>query len=206
MLQLATYTRDQIIGHMYTNSRSVDGLYREASLGQLGFTQDTDGDSQPDVFGPFAINYDNSTCNYYDWAYAAESAAQAAGIDLSQYRHRVFVLPRSSSLPNCSWASIANVGCGTFCRAWIAGSTGMIFAHELGHNLNLAHAGTDPENDGTINNVYGDYSDPMGTSSSSWYQFNAGHIDQMGWYAAIPGAVSTVLSGNSIDRDQFLFF
>jgi hypothetical protein len=75
----------------------------------------------------------------------------------------------------------------------------MIFAHELGHNLNLAHAGTDPENDGTINNVYGDYSDPMGTSSSSWYQFNAGHIDQMGWYAAIPDAVSTVLSGGSFD-------
>jgi hypothetical protein len=81
------YTKDQIIGHMYTNTRSVDGLYREASLGQLGF--------------------------------AAESAAQAAGIDLSQYRHRIFVLPKSSSLPNCSWAGIANVGCGTFCRAWM---------------------------------------------------------------------------------------
>ncbi|MBS3953917.1 MAG: hypothetical protein KGZ88_13290 [Methylomicrobium sp.] len=186
----AAYTKDQIIGHMYTNSRSVDGLYREASLGQLGFNPDADGDSKPDVFGPFAINYDNSTCGYYDWAAAAEAAAQASGIDLSQYRHRVFVLP--NNLPSCSWAGIANVGCGTFCRAWIAGSTGMIFTHELGHNLNLAHAGTDPENDGTINSVYGDYSDPMGTSSSSWYLFNAGHIDQMGWYSNIPGAVSTV--------------
>ncbi|MBK6958288.1 MAG: hypothetical protein IPH22_07755 [Nitrosomonas sp.] len=67
------------------------------------------------------------------------------------------------------------MGCGTFCRAWIAGTTGMIFAHELGHNLNLAHAGTDPENDSTINNVYGDYSDPMGSSGSNWYLFNAAH-------------------------------
>ncbi len=191
----AGYTRDQVIGHMYTNTRSVDGLYRDASLGQLGFNPDSDGDSKPDVFGPFAINYDNSTCDYYGWATAAETAAQASGIDLSQYRHRVFVLP--NNLPSCSWAGIANVGCGTFCRAWIAGQTGMIFTHELGHNLNLAHAGTDPENDGTINSVYGDYSDPMGSSGSNWYLFNAAHIDQMGWYANIPGAISTVTAGGN---------
>ncbi len=192
-------TRDQIIGNMFTNTRSVDKLYREASLGQLGFPADTNGDIQPDVFGPFTIAYDNSTCNYYDWAYAAEAAAQAAGVDFSLYQHRVFVLPQKSSLPACSWSGIANVGCGTFCRAWIAGSTGMIFAHELGHNLNMAHAGNDPENDGTINNVYGDTSDPMGSSSSSWYLFNAGHLDQMGWYANIPGAIGTVLTSGVYD-------
>ncbi len=184
----------QVAGKMFTDARSVDGLYREASLGQMSFPADTDGDGKPDVFGPFVINYDNAACDYYSWAYAAEAAAQLAGVDLSLYRHRVFVLPRTSELPSCSWAGVANVGCGTFCRAWIAGATGMIFAHELGHNLNLAHAGTDPENDNTINNVYGDYSDPMGSSSSSWYLFNAAHMDQMGWYANIPGAVSTITS------------
>lgn len=30
----------------------------------------------------------------------------------------------------------------------------MIYVHELGHNLNLAHAATDPENDSTINSEY----------------------------------------------------
>lgn len=194
----SSYTSpSQVAGHMFTNTRSVDGLYHEASMGQMRFPADTDGDGSPDVFGPFTINYDNSTCSYYNWATAAEEAAQAAGVELSLYRHRVFVLPRTADLPACSWAGIANVGCGTFCRAWIAGQTGMIYAHELGHNLGMAHAGTDPENDSVINNVYGDYSDPMGTSSSSWYVFNAAHSDQMGWYANIPGAISTIVAGGT---------
>ncbi|MDQ5908472.1 MAG: hypothetical protein QG599_563 [Pseudomonadota bacterium] len=193
------YTLAQITGQMYTNSYSVDGLYREASLGQTRFPADTDGNGQADVFGPLTINYDNSTCNYYDWAYAAEAAAQAAGVNLSLYRHRVFVLPRYSDLPACAWAGLANVGCGTYCRAWIAeGESGMVYAHELGHNLNLAHAGTDPENDGVINSVYGDYSDPMGLSRS-WHVFNASHIDQMGWYASIPGAITTIVASGAYD-------
>jgi hypothetical protein len=75
----------------------------------------------------------------------------------------------------------------------------MIFVHELGHNLNLAHAGNDPENDSVINNVYADMSDPMGSSGSSWYLFNAGHIDQMGWYAGIPGAIRTVAANGTYD-------
>ncbi|SDY97595.1 hypothetical protein [Nitrosomonas halophila] len=196
----SSYTSpSQVAGHMFTNTRSVDGLYREASWGQMRFLADTDGDGSPDVFGPYTINYDNSTCSYYNWATAAEAAAEAAGVDLSLYRHRVFVLPRTAELPACSWAGIANVGCGTFCRAWIAGQTGMIYAHELGHNLGMAHAGTDPENDSVINNVYGDYSDPMRTSSSSWYVFNAAHSDQMGWYANVPGTISTVVAGGTFN-------
>ncbi|MDP2224882.1 hypothetical protein [Nitrosomonas sp.] len=190
-------TPAQVAGKMFTDTRSVDGLYREASLGQMSFPADTDGDGKPDVFGPFAINYDNATCDYYSWAYAAEAAAQLAGVDLSLYRHRVFVLP--TSLPACSWNGIANVGCGTFCRAWVAGSSGTIFAHELGHNLNMAHAGSDPENDSTINNVYGDVSDPMGSAGSSWRLFNAAHMDQMGWYANIPGAISTITSSGTFN-------
>ena len=165
----------------------------------MSLPADTDGDGQPDVFGPYTINYYNSTCNYYNWASAAEAAAQADGVDLSLYRHRVFVLPRSSELPACSWAGVANVGCGTFCRAWIAGSTGMIYAHELGHNLSMAHAATDPENDSVINSEYGDYSDPMGSSGSNWYVFNAAHTDQMGWYNGIPGAISTVISSGTFN-------
>lgn len=195
-------TPAQVAGKMFTDARSVDGLYREASLGQLTFPADTNGDGHPDVFGPFSINYDNATCDYYSWAYAAESAAQLAGIDLSLYRHRVFVLP--TSLPACSWNGIANVGCGNFCSAWIVGSSGAIFAHELGHNLNMAHAGIDPENDSVendsvINNVYGDVSDPMGSAGTSWRLFNVAHIDQMGWYANTPGAVSTITSSGTFN-------
>lgn len=193
------YTLAQIVGQMYGNSLSVDGLYREASLGQVTFPADTDGNGQADVFGPFAISYDNSTCDYYGWASAAETAAQAAGIDLSLYKHRVFVLPRYSDLPACTWAGIANVGCGTYCRAWIAeAESGMVYAHELGHNLNMAHAGTDPGNDGVIDSAYGDSSDPMG-SSRAWHVFSAGHIDQMGWYSGITGAITAVAASGPYD-------
>lgn len=94
---------------MYTNSRSVDGLYRETSLGQVSFPADTDGNGQADVFRPFAISYDNSSCDYYSWASAAETAAQAAGVNLSLYRHRVFVLPCYFDLPahrRCQYPSL----------------------------------------------------------------------------------------------------
>jgi hypothetical protein len=192
------YTLSQIAANLYTGTSSMDGLYRDASLGQLGFAPDTDGDTRPDVFGPFAIPYSASAnCSYYDWAYAAESAATAAGIDLSRYQHRVFALPHHSLLTQCTWAGVANVGCGTFCRAWIAESESpMVYAHELGHNLNLAHAGTDPENDGTINSAYGDQSDPMG-SSRAWRRFNGAHVHQLGWLAAYPGSFQSVTASGT---------
>jgi hypothetical protein len=94
---------------MFTGARSVDGLFQASSQGQLGFQADTDGNGAPDVFGPFTINESGSTGDYYAWAYAAEAAATAAGVDLSLYQHRVFVLARYNEL-NVSWAGVANVG------------------------------------------------------------------------------------------------
>ena len=196
------YTLQQLADNMYTGARSVDKLYRAASLGQLGFVVDSDNNGAPDVFGPFTVNdYAGQSCNYVGWAQAAEAAAQAAGIDLSRYQHRVFVLPRYNDLPRCNWSGIANVGCSDFCRTWIAeGESAMVYAHELGHNLNLAHAGADPENDGIINNAYGDQSDPMG-SSRDWHLFNAPHVDQMQWYVPYPGSIVTVTQSGTYDID-----
>lgn len=74
----------------------------------------------------------------------------------------------------------------------------MVYAHELGHNFNMAHAGTDPENDGVINDPYGDYSDPM-SSSRSWHLFSAPHVDQMEWYAPYPGSVVNVTQSGTYD-------
>ncbi|MFO1434005.1 MAG: DNRLRE domain-containing protein [Candidatus Competibacteraceae bacterium] len=196
----ARYTPEQIADAMYTGTRSVDKLYRAASLGQLGFVADSDNNGTPDIFGPFTVN-DSAvqSCDYLAWAQAAETAAQAAGIDLSLYQHRIFVLPRSNDLPRCNWAGIANVGCVTYCRTWIAeGESPMVYAHELGHNLNLNHAGLDPENDGILNNPYGDASDPM-SASRDWHLFNAPHVDRMQWYASYPGSIVTVTQSGSYD-------
>ncbi|MFO1434008.1 MAG: DNRLRE domain-containing protein [Candidatus Competibacteraceae bacterium] len=194
------YSLSQIATLMYTGTRSVNDLYRKASLDQLGFVADTDNNGQPDVFGPFTVNdYASQSCNYVGWAQAAEAAATAAGINLSLYEHKVFVLPYKGELPLCDWSGIANVGCGNKCRAWIAeGDSAMVYAHELGHNLNMGHAGTDSDNDGIIDNPYNDASDPMG-SSRSWHLFSAPHVDQMEWYGLYPGSVVTVTQNGTYD-------
>nr|MBP7216452.1 hypothetical protein [Candidatus Omnitrophota bacterium] len=71
-----------------------------------------------------------------------------------------------------------------------------VFAHELGHNLNMAHAGTDPENDGVMNAEYGDSSDVMGSSRAK-LTLNAGHVDQQGWFAPYSGStVNVAADGN----------
>lgn len=205
------YTRDQVATAMYAlnmngvpapaGTRSVRGLYQAASLGQVNFVPDSNNDGVPDVFGPFTINYSyTGTCDYLYWTQAAEAAVQQAGIDLSRYQHRVFVLPRYSDIPACSWTGLANVGCDlSFCRTGIAyAESPMVFAHELGHNLGMGHGGTDPENDGTINNAYGDYSDTMG-NSQSWHLFNAAHIDQMQWYGNYINGIVTITASGTYD-------
>ena len=165
------YTQQQIEGLMYTDPRSVAGLYGQASLGRVDF-------STGSHFVAVTIPYSTADCNYKAWAQAAETAAQQAGIVVGAYRHRLFVLP--PQLPACGWTGAANLGCGYGCRAWIAaGDEPMVYVHELGHNLNLNHAGADPDNDGVIDNL-NDLSDPMSLSlPSGWRSFNAPHVDQM---------------------------
>ncbi len=192
------YTIDQIAGQMYTGSQNVDELYQTSSYGQMTFVPDTDGDGSVDVFGPFEIDASGAVCDYYDWAYKAEAAADAAGIDISLYDHRIYVVPRYNDQA-CTWAGVANVGCNRsdsytsgFCRSWIAeGESGMVYAHELGHNLNMAHASTDPGNDGSVDSEYGDYSDPMGLSRA-WHVFNAPHTQQMNWFDASDNTIVNV--------------
>lgn len=194
------YTQDSVAKLMYTDTRSVDSLLRASSYQQLGLNADANGDGSADVFGPFTIDYHAAqSCDYYNWAFAAEQAATDAGIDLSLYRHRVFVLPRYNDLPKCAWAGIANLGCANYCRAWVAeAESGMVFAHELGHNLAWHHAGTDPENDGIINSHYGDHSGIMG-SNRSWSQANAPHRDQLGWFNAFPSSLQLIETSGTFD-------
>ena len=171
---------------MYTDPRSVAGLYSQASLGQVDF-------STGSHFVAVTIPYSTADCNYKAWAQAAETAAQQAGIVVGAYRHRLFVLP--PQLPACGWTGVANLGCGYGCRAWIAaGDEPMVYAHELGHNLNLNHAGADPDNNSVIDNL-NDLSDPMSLSTpilSGWRSFNAPHVHQMGWYAQYIDRIVTV--------------
>lgn len=189
-----TYTPTYVADKIFTATQSMRALYLNSSYGQVTFKTDTDGNGQPDVVGPYNLSLSKVGCNWSTWGAAADSAAQAAGINLSFYQHIIYVLPPYSQLPDCGWAGLAYVG-GS--KSYIAEPQSMmVYAHELGHNLNMAHAGTDPENDGVMNVEYGDSSDPMG-SSRAVHNFNGPHTHQMGWFNAFPNAVQTVTASGS---------
>jgi len=189
-----TYTPTYVAGKLFTAAQSMRALYLNSSYGQVTFKTDTDGNGQPDVVGPYNLSLSRAGCNWSQWGAAADSAAQAAGVDLTLYQHRIYVLPPYSQLPDCGWAGLAYVG-GS--KSYIAEPQSMmVYAHELGHNLNMAHAGTDPENDGVMNVEYGDYSDPMG-SSRAVHNFNGAHAHQLGWFNAFSNAVQSVTASSS---------
>jgi hypothetical protein len=189
-----TYTPAYVAGKVFTNPQSMRNLYLNSSYGQTTFRADTNGDGQPDVVGPYNLNVSRVGCNWTEWSNAANSAAQAEGVNLSLYQHKIYVLPHYNQLPDCDWAGLAYIGGD---RSYIAepGSM-MVYAHELGHNLSMAHAGTDPENDGIMNEEYGDSSDPMG-SSRAVHNFNGAHIDQKSWFTAFANAVQSVTTSGS---------
>jgi hypothetical protein len=184
---------DDIATRMFprTGNTNVSEYYIEASNGEFGFLRDADTDGYLDVFGPYRINaLSTEACDYYSWAYKAEDMALAAGVDLSVFKHLLFVIPSTNT---CTWAGVANVGCGVQCRSWVARcSMSDLYAHELGHNLSMRHASTDTNNDGVTDSEYGDYSDVMGYSNVGWRDPNAPHKEQMGWFNDFPGQIQTI--------------
>jgi hypothetical protein len=107
---------------------SLDSYYLEQTYGQLGFTGQ--------VFGPANVIDSVDSCSGVDLSRWAEDAERAFGVTDAAYQHEVFVFP---SLPACPFAGIAEIG-GK--HVWINGDFSVrVLAHELGHNLGLAHAG-----------------------------------------------------------------
>lgn len=194
-----TCTPSEIAGSVYTGASSVDSLFREMSFNLVSFPGDTNQNGQPDVFGPFTINATTAeTCDdTWDWAEAADAAAQAAGINLSLYGYKMYVVPSNTG---CGYGGLGMVGdprqitptsCypGLQCRAWnfFCAATS-IYAHELGHNIGMNHASSDSNNDGHLESEYGDYSDVMG--SGGLIHFNGPHKVHSGWIP--PGHVLDV--------------
>ncbi len=179
---------------MFSASNSMDNLYLEASFGQLSFP----GDQQNNVV-LVEIPY-TENCPYYTFASAADTAATDAGIDLSQFQHKVYLLP-PSSISGCSWLALGQLGTygtNSTLRSWSTKNDSIAFAHEVGHNLGFHHAATDLGNDGTMDKEYGDTSDLMGYCCSK-RKLNSVHVDQIGWYkdAILAGSVVNVLSNGT---------
>ncbi len=147
--------------------QSVNLAYREETFGAVSWSGK--------VIGPFTINADKNVCDTTGWRTLADAQATAAGENLSLYQHRAYIVPGNA----CGWAGLGTVGGST---GWVLlyYTDGGTICHELGHNLGMAHASTDLNNDGTIDSEYGDLSDFMG-ATYDWRHNDGPHKVQMGW-------------------------
>lgn len=168
-----------------TTMQKVSALNTAASFQSFTYS--------PVSVGTVSISYDSTSCDYNTVASLASTAYGSTG----SFGSVVYVFNG-----NCGWAGLAYMP-GT--KAFINGSScgsAPVYTHELGHNLGLHHASTDPENDGTINSEYGDYSSYMG-SPGSLVALNGPHKVQAGWTTATnvsaPGGTFNV---NALDAVQ----
>lgn len=161
-------TAAHVDGIMFSGSGySVSDLYTEMTGGEVAL------DGQ--VAGPFAINYSRSSCDRYGWAAALDAKAQARGIDTGSYPRKVYVLPTENG---CGFAGYGNIG-GTNTKSWVFHCAAAdLYAHELGHNFGLGHAGT-PSSE------YGDRSSIMGLSGFALRNSNAAHAESVGWLPSV---------------------
>lgn len=168
---------DTVRNVVFGATGSVDQIYQQSSRGAVTFSGD--------VVGPFTIPYSSSsTCDYRTWGTAADSAAKAAGIDVTKYTRISYAIPSNG---NCGWSGVANVGGTPPTRSWVAQcSSAGLFAHEIGHNLRFKHAST-PSSE------YGDASDPMGNIPR--VQLNGANKAMAGWLS--PGNVIDAGSSGS---------
>lgn len=142
-------------------TNSANALYLETSFGRVGLNGL--------VISPVKINAAmNGACDYTSWSSAAVTQLTSQGINLSDYQHRLFILPPTV---NCPWPATANVG-GP--NSWFKDCTRTdLYPHELGHNLGFQHAST-------ASYEYGDNSDFMG-NPQVFRRLNAAHMAQLNW-------------------------
>ena len=154
-----------------------------------------------DVAGWFTIPLSSTTCNIASIASYANSAASAAGVNLSSYSHYVYAFPENSA---CGFAGASNVG-GSPSQSWINGS-GMemhTVDHELGHAFGLWHSHLlDCGPGATIGSnctiwEYGDILDTMGAPQTASPQYNSFQKERLGWlnYGTSPSITTVQASG-----------
>ncbi len=191
--------------------RSVSEYWREASYGVTS--------ASGAVFGWYTLDA-VYTCDQYSSIKAAAIRAADADVNFTQYSRLAIIFPSSS----CSWAGLAEVGCGTISSAdgSVTGSTAWMLStyftstdngvklanHELGHNLGLHHSssrdfGTEalgaPGTAGTLSE-YGDVFSSMGSWNLGHYP--APHKKMLKWMTE-GATIRTVTSNGSFSVQPF---
>ena len=180
-----TASLSDLAGFMWDATKNVNDWYKAASNGVVSFPRETNnvGGSRVEEV---TISFSKAGCNPTGWADAVDAALLARGVTVSDFQHIVYFLPETG----CSWAGLGNLGCFGTCRAWTNdygtpnSSTADVVFHELGHNLTLHHARTDPDNSGTAACEYCDTSSAMGYAGIGYRGFTAHSQEQLGWLPA----------------------
>ncbi|WP_413663511.1 VCBS domain-containing protein [Microbulbifer sp. CNSA002] len=132
---------------------------------------------------------DNAT----EWAEANLVDNNNNPINLSDWRHRVYIYPPKAKSAGLVGAGVASVG-----GKWsivTAYTDQIIMGHELGHNIGLSHAGNDDNNDGdTFDSGESEYGTDGSFMGNAWTSrlFGSGHREYMGWYDLFPEYTQTV--------------
>lgn len=196
---LQPVTVSYVQGLLFSNPYSVSNYWVENSFGQTS--------AVGDVAGWFTIPVSYTTCNTSSIASYADQAATAAGYNLSNYRHKMYIFPNNA----CSWWGYSTIG-GNPSQSWIrdynnasSGVAVMNLAHELGHSLGLYHSHgwncSAYPSTGCSSNEYGDTLDFMGNLDYvTGGDYNAFQRERLGWmnYGAQP-PITTVSANGTYD-------
>ncbi|MCB0331086.1 MAG: hypothetical protein KDD70_15565, partial [Bdellovibrionales bacterium] len=186
-----TCSRGKVENILSEKSKSTSNWFSTTSYGTELFQFDTNSEGSNDTLSVSIAAKANDTCDNQAWADLADAAALDVGVNVDNFTHVIYILPPNLT---CPWGGLAEFDCANDCRAWIAiCDNKSIYTHELGHNLGVDHASTDLDNDGVIDDEYGDTSCPMGTASAGFRHFNVPHKFTLGW---LPGELATGISAD----------
>ncbi|MCB0319404.1 MAG: hypothetical protein KDD60_00680 [Bdellovibrionales bacterium] len=159
--------------------KNVRDWFRESSEDLLQFNFDGNGDGFVDVYTIDISASVSEGCDSDSWADEADTQATAMGIDLTQYEHITYLLPKNTV---CDWGGLGTMDCGEDCRVWTRDCSNLsLYLHEYGHNIGLDHASKDEDGDGEADSEYGDTSCPMGSATTKFRHFNGPHQAMLGW-------------------------